>query len=584
MHESKTTSETPQAASNIVSDNASLPDSNNAHHPNGAQILVEKLEQSGVTVCFANPGTSEMHFVAALDRSDSMRSILCLAETVVTGAADGYARMSDKPGVTLLHTGPGLGNGIANLHNAKKALTPIVNIVGEHATYHIEYDAPLTSDINTLATPVSHWVNTCQTADEVESMTMEAMRQATTHPGRIATLILPADAAWSDVSPTTAKAHKVDDQVQEELVISPDHKTCSHRQAGPAPAQNKIKAVADILRGDEPAVMILTSNALRERGLEAASRLRQATGVEFLAQTSNARLPRGAGRVYIEPVPYRVEDAQALLSSYRRVIRVCAKAPVAFFAYPDKPSTLSPADAQVITLAEENEDGIAALEALVQELQAGAYEPELETRQHVALPEADATVDSNSLGQILCACLPANAIVVDEAITNGARLPYATRGAQAHDWLQICGGAIGDGMPLATGAAIACSDRKVVTVQADGSGMYCLQALWTQARENLDITTIVLANRAYAILKYEFKNVGAHQQKQREDQSGANNSSNGGQTARDLMELDRPSLDWLSLAEGMGVSGERVTTNAGLQTALEKALNSRGPRLIEVLL
>jgi len=584
MHESKTTSQPPQADTNKAGVKSDLPGSNNSHHLNGAQTLVEKLEQSGVTVCFANPGTSEMHFVAALDRSDSMRSILCLAETVVTGAADGYARMSDKPGVTLLHTGPGLGNGIANLHNAKKALTPIVNIVGEHATYHVEYDAPLTSDINALATPVSHWVDTCQSADEVESMTIEAMRQATTHPGQIATLILPADAAWSDVSPATEKQHKGDSQVQEEVATSPVHNIYSQRQAGPAPAQSNIKAVADILRGDEPAVMILTSNALRERGLEAASRLRQATGVEFLAQTSNARLPRGAGRVYIEPVPYRVEDAQELLSRYRRVIRVCAKAPVAFFAYPDKPSTLSPAQAQVITLAEEHEDGIAALEALVQELQADAYEPELETRQLAETPEADAKVDSNSLGQILNACLPANAIVVDEAITNGARLPYATRGAQAHDWLQICGGAIGDGMPLATGAAIACPDRKVVTVQADGSGMYCLQALWTQARENLDITTIVLANRAYAILKYEFKNVGAHQQRQRADQSTGNNTSNGGQTARDLMELDRPSLDWLSLAEGMGVSGERVTTNVGLKTALEKALASKGPRLIEVLL
>ena len=580
MHESKTVS-----TSDIES-----------HRLNGAQTLVEKLEQSGVTVCFANPGTSEMHFVAALDRSDSMRSILCLAETVVTGAADGYARMSDKPGVTLLHTGPGLGNGIANLHNAKKALTPIVNVVGEHATYHVEYDAPLTADINALATPVSHWVDTCQTADEVEGMTLEAMHQATTHPGRIATLILPADAAWSDVSPTTEKTNS--ESGNDKPGTAAVNNLCSHRQAGPTPAQKNIKAVAELLRKGEPAVMILTGNALRERGLEAASRLRQATGVEFLAQTSNARLARGEGRVYIEPVPYQVDAAQALLSPYRHVIRVCAKAPVAFFAYPDKPSTLSPADANVVTLAEENEDGIAALEALVQELQAEAFEPELEPRLNVSAPAADAAVDSNSLGQILCTCLPANAIVVDEAITNGARLPYATRGAKAHDWLQICGGAIGDGMPLATGAAIACPDRRVVTVQADGSGMYCLQALWTQARENLDITTIVLANRAYAILKYEFKNVGAHQQKHRADQQGgpssvnnpannpssANNTSNGGQTARDLMELDRPSLDWVSLAEGMGVSGERVTTNAGLQTALERALSTKGPRLIEVLL
>ena len=529
---------------------------------NGAQKLVESLEQAQVEVCFANPGTSEMHFVAALDGSDNMRAVLCLAETVVTGAADGYASMAGKPGVTLLHTGPGLGNGIANLHNAKKALSPIVNIVGEHATYHVEYDAPLTADIEALAAPVSSWVGTCRQSDNVESMAYEAVENACQHPGRVATLVLPADAAWS---PVTDQSNK-----------SPA--PAGIRQAGKSVSTQQLQGVADILKGNERAVMILTGQALSEQGLQAASRLQQATGVALRAQTSNGRLPRGAGRVFIEPVPYRVETAMAVLSEYQHIIRVGAKAPVAFFAYPDKPSKLYPEHAQVSTLAGEDDDGVQAMERLVDLLNAGDYQPLLEQRKPPAqLPARDDAINGEAIGLLLAQCLPPDAIVVDEAISNAATLPQSTRGANAHDWLQICGGAIGDGFPLATGAAIACPERQVVTLQADGSGMYSLQALWTQAREELNITTLVLANRSYAILEFEFHNVGAHRQ-------GAAASDGPGKTARDLMELDRPQIDWVALAGGMGVSGTRVQTFGELHDAFEKSLSHQGPYLIEVLL
>ena len=543
--------------------------------PNGAEVLVETLEQRGVEVCFANPGTSEMHFVAALDRSESMRSVLCLAETVVTGAADGYARMSNKPGVTLLHTGPGLGNGIANLHNAKKALTPIVNIVGEHATYHIEYDAPLTADIEGLARPVSQWVSTCTQADEVQARTNEALHAATQHPGHVATLILPADAAWSATS-----ENRVTDDSETTAVAAP-----AKRQAGLQPPQEQIQHVVNVLKSGEPAVLILTGNALEQAGLQAASQLQQACGVDFLAQTSNGRLSRGAGRVFVRQVPYRVEDALAMLKGYRHIIRVCAKSPVAFFAYPDKPSSLVPADANITTLASESEDGVSALQALADAMDASNLKPVLEPRQKPALPTANA-VTGKTLGTLLCHCLPKDAIVVDEAITNSAHLPSTTRGAEPHDWLQICGGAIGDGMPLSTGAAVACPERPVVTLQADGSGMYALQALWTQARENLNVTTVLLANRSYAILKYEFRNVGAHQQQAGNQEQGNSNlgSFDGGQTARDLMDLDRPVLDWVSLARGMGVDAVQVRTNDQLLVALQQSFASSGPRLIEVLM
>jgi len=312
--------------------------------------------------------------------------------------------------------------------------------------------------------------------------------------------------------------------------------------------------------------------------LQAASRLQQATGVSLRAQTSNGRLPRGAGRVFIEPVPYRVETALAVLDEYQHVIRVGAKAPVAFFAYPDKPSKLYPEHAQVSTLAAEDEDGTQALESLVELIGANSYQPLLEERKQPAkLPSRDDTINGEAVGLLLAHSLPHDAIVVDEAISNAATLPQSTRGANAHDWLQICGGAIGDGFPLATGAAIACPDRQVVTLQADGSGMYSLQALWTQAREELNITTLVLANRSYAILEFEFHNVGAHQQ-------GSVASGGPGKTARNLMELDRPQIDWLALAAGMGVNGTRVQTFGELQDAFEKSLSQQGPYLIEVLL
>ena len=548
----------------------SQPESNNSGEPadatrtnklNGAQTLVAALENAGVEVCFANPGTSEMHFVAALDQSTALRSVLCLAETVVTGAADGYARMTDKPGVTLLHTGPGLANGLSNLHNAKKALTPVLNIIGDHATYHVEYDAPLTADIEAIAAPVSSWVKTSRNAKDIAADAALGLQAATTHPGRVASLILPADTAWTAVDQSDQPSDAAATQ------STPQQNKIVRRHVGPSPTHARIDAVAQLLKSGEPLAMILTGTCLRKRGLDAVSRIKQASGADFLAQTSNGRLERGAGRVFIEPVPYAVDRALQRLSGYRHIIPVCAKAPVAFFAYPDKPSTLSPADANIEILAKEDEDGVAALEALVEALDASHFEPQYEPS---AVPDApaDNTLNADSIGRLVSRLLPDNAIVIDETISSGATYPQMMRGAAPHDWLQICGGSIGIGFPLATGAAVACPDRKVVALQADGSGMYSLQALWTQAREKLDITTLILSNRAYAILKYELQNVGAV----------------AGQTARELMELNNPEIDWVSLAAGMGVEAQRVTDNAQFEKSFTAALQQPGPRLLELVM
>lgn len=539
---------------------------------NGAQSLVKMLVDSDVGVCFANPGTSEMHFVAALDQTPGIRCVLCLAEGIVTGAADGYYRMSGKPGVTLLHLGPGLGNGLANLHNARKARSAIVNIVGDHATYHVEFDAPLTADVEGIARPVSHWVRTCQSADEVADCATDALEVAASYPGHISTLILPANTAWNECGDnkiTGANVRSSSDNAVEHSSSNRSGEATSTESTLKAPAiasQQQVDKVAKLIGSQDASVLILTGNCLEERGLHAASQIRQATGAQFLAQTSNARLPRGEGRVSISAVPYAVDEALKVLEPYKNVVPVCAKAPVAFFAYPDKPSTLSPGTANIVKLALETEDGAAALQSLAEALGADQLAPELQEYDVPALP-GKVKLDGEVIASVVANTLPTDSIVIDESISIGRAFSGPTRGARAHDWLQICGGSIGDGFPLATGAAVACPDRKVIALQADGSGMYTLQALWTQARENLDITTVVLSNRAYAILKHELTNVGA--------------AELAGQTANDLMELQRPELDWIALAKGMGVPGVSVEDADELYNQLLAAIAHPGPFLIE---
>lgn len=526
---------------------------------NGAEHLVTELADAGVEVCFANPGTSEMHFVAALDKISSIRCILCLAEGIVTGAADGYARMSGKPGVTLLHLGPGLGNGLSNLHNARKARSSILNIVGDHATYHLEYDAPLTADIEGVAKPVSHWIQRCESADNIAATALAALQQADTYPGHIATLILPADTAWTEVSPSGTGS-----TMQDALVIKHD---LYQKATIPTSLEHRAAAAARALQSGSNSALLMTGSCLSERGLQAAGKIRKSTGASLLAQTANGRLARGAGRVSVTAVPYPVDDALSFLAPYDQIITACAKSPVAFFAYPGKPSSLIQESAVHTVLAGETDDGIAALEALADELGASDLVPDLQAAEQHPVEEG-APLNADTIGQVVARAIPDQAIVVDEAITMGRNFQKVTRGSRPHDWLQICGGAIGDGFPLATGAAIACPQRKVIALQADGSGMYSLQALWTQARENLDITTLVFSNRSYAILKHELKNVGA----------------TAGKTADDLMDLDRPALDWVALANGMGVEAVQVTNTSELEQQMQIGLDRSGPFLIELLI
>jgi acetolactate synthase-1/2/3 large subunit len=508
---------------------------------NGAESLVHTLLASGVDTCFANPGTSEMHFVTALDRVAGMRCVLGLFEGVVTGAADGYARMAEKPAVTLLHCGPGLANGLANLHNARRALSPVVNCVGDQATYHRPLDAPLTADTEGFARGVSAWVRTAGRAREVGRDGAAAVQAARTAPGQIATLILPSDTCWDDGGEVAAP-----------LPVP----------AVPPVAPHVVQTVARIVRRGEPAVLLLAHGALRAGALADAQRIAAASGARVLAQMSNARVERGQGRHAVERVPYPVDAALRLLGGLRHVILVGAASPVAFFAYPGKPGRLIPPDAEVHVLARAEQDAAGALAALADALDA----PGVPAPPRELLPVATGAVTAEAFARSLAALLPEQAIVVDESVTFGRALFRDTHAAAPHDWLQLTGGAIGDGLPLATGAAIAAPGRRVVSLEADGSAAYTLQALWTQARERLDVTTVIFANRKYAILLGELASVGA----------------NPGRTALDMLDLGDPALDWVRIAEGMGVAAARAETMERFNDLFAASCARSGPFVIEL--
>lgn len=513
---------------------------------NGAESLVRTLVAGDVNVCFTNPGTSEMHFVAALDRVDGMRCVLGLFEGIVTGAADGYYRMAGKPASTLLHLGPGLANGLANLHNAKKAHSGIVNIVGQHATYHIEYNAPLTSDIEGLARPMSAWVRTSPDSKSIARDGAAAIAAARSHPGQIATLILPADTAWNEADGIA--------QVPE------DSQRASY-------SPQAVDEAARILRSGEQTLLLLTGKALTDEGLALASRIAGKTGCKVMGQTYNPRMARGRGRFSIDRIPYVIEQALPILKDFRHIVLVETNDPVAFFAYPNKPSLLKPEGCEVHRMTAAGENSVGALHALADAL--GAKATDAQPQKLAELVKPTGALTHASIAQAIALAIPENAIVVDESITTGRGFFPPTAAAAPHDWLQNMGGSIGFSTPVATGAAVACPDRKVICMVGDGSAMYTLQSLWTQAREGLDVTTIVFANRTYQILKGEFAGVDAGEP---------------GRKALDMLNIDNPALDWVSLAKGMGVQAQSVTTAEDFSKALTNSVREKGPRLIEVVM
>ncbi|GAB5415708.1 MAG: acetolactate synthase large subunit [Congregibacter sp.] len=511
---------------------------------NGSESLIKTLVNHGVEVCFTNPGTSEMHFVAALDEVDGMRCVLGLFEGVVSGAADGYARMARKPAATLLHLGPGLGNALANIHNAKKAHSPMINIVGDHATYHLQYDAPLTSDIVGIAQPVSHWVHESKRPEDIAADAAQAVLAA----GRdqIATLVLPADVSWSDNpnGDVAGRALPAQPQVSSEL----------------------IEQAAQMLRSGENCMLFLGGKEVSEEIGMLASKLAAKTGARVCVETFPTRIARGAGRAKIEKLPYLAEMAIDHIKDVKNLILLGAKSPVSFFAYPNVPSVI-PGDAcETLQLATAHDDIPAALRKLVEALDADAAEPTLNERVVPPLPTGD--LDLNTLGQSLAAQLPDDAIIVDDAGTATLTCYPYTESAAAHDWMSLTGGSIGFGLPSAVGAAIACPDRKTICLEGDGSAMYTIQALWTMARENLDVTVIIVNNAKYSILELEFLRTGAR-------------GGVPGPKAASMLDIGAPVMSYVDMARGMGVSASAATTAEEFNEQFAAAMAQRGPCLIE---
>jgi acetolactate synthase-1/2/3 large subunit len=514
---------------------------------NGAESLIRTAVAAGVEVCFANPGTTEMPLVAALDAVEGIRAVLGLFEGVCTGAADGYARMSDRPALTLLHLGPGFANGIANLHNARRAHSAIVNLIGDHATWHGEADAPLASDIVSLARPVSGWIRSVRSAKALAADTAQAIAAAQKFPGRIATLIIPSDCQWD---PTEATASALEAE-------------------GPAPVADDAiaDAAAALARNGDKTAILLGGRALRERGLLAAARVAAKTGCRLFCETFPARVERGAGLPALERLAYFPEQALESLAKFGSLILAGAKSPVAFFGYPKMPSSLVPDGCSAVTLADPGQDVEGALEALAQAVGASRAQPAIAALNRPAKPSG--ALNAATVGAALAETMRENAIVMDEAATTGLPFFLASAGAPRHSYLALTGGAIGQGLPCATGAAVACRDRRVIAFQADGSGMYTVQSLWTQARESLKVTTLLCNNRSYRILQVELARSGVREP---------------GPKARSLTSLANPEIDWVRIARGMGVPGMRVDSAEALVTELRRAFAEPGPNFIELIL
>lgn len=503
----------------------------------GAETLLRTLVANGVDTCFMNPGTSEMHFVAALERVPGMHGYLCLFEGVCSGAADGYARAAGRPAATLLHLGPGLANGLANFHNARKARSPVISIVGEHATAHLKVDAPLTSDISAFARTVSDVVRVVKCADDVGPAAAEAIAAAWGPPGQVAMVIVPADYSWSQT------------EIAGRVIT---------RAVPNMPSNKAMERVRSALRENGTAIL-LGGNAVNARALDAAAR----TGARVITARNVPKIAWGRRSFSAPQIPYFPEAAMPFLADVKRLILVEAEPPVSFFAYPGTPSCMAPDSCEIIVLAARDEDGTSALDALAP---GPASVPE--RAQAVDLPH-DGPLTLDSLGLALAALLPENALVADEMVSCAGKILGHLSAAAPHEFMPVTGGAIGQGLPVALGAAVASPGRKVIALEGDGSGMYTLQALWTMARHNLDVTIVIFANRRYRILEIEMKRTGA-------DAFG--NLSTG------MTDIGTPPLDWVKLSEGCGVAATRAATVRQFTDRFADAMQQSGPRLIEAVL
>lgn len=514
---------------------------------NGAEVLVNTLENNGVEVCFSNPGTSEMHLVAAMNKSSKLRPVLALFEGVVTGAADGYGRMAEKPACTLLHLGPGLGNGLANLHNAKRGGSPVINIVGDHPAYHLQYDSPLTTDIAAIARNVSNSVHTVSSIRSVGVDTARAAQEAMQNNGQVVTLILPANVAWEEGAFPASALPAFQMPLVDETIIT---------------------TVVNALKKTTKKALLLRGDALKGEGLRAAGRIAKATGARLFSDTFSPRMERGAGYVSVERLPYRSEDIRYCLEEFELLVLVGSLPPVAFFAYPGKLGWPIPDHCRLMTLAHPHEAITEALQTLDQMLNIPQNAPGAVASLILASLPVGGPLNPENIMRIISYLLPEKAIICDESVSSGFPYYHLTANSRPHDYLQLTGGAIGSMLSASVGAAIACPERKVVCLVGDGSAMYTIQALWTMARERLDVIVLVYANNKYAILQEEMKRMGAE---------------NIDSQWPSMLDIGNPELNWVKLAESMGVEAVSVKTTDKLVAVLRAAIKNTGPIVIEAI-
>jgi len=515
---------------------------------NGAQTLLNTVADAGIEVCFANAGTTEMSIVTAFDSNPRIKPILGLFEGVCTGAADGYGRMAEKPALTLLHLGPGMANGIANLHNARRARSPFFMVIGEHASWHIKADPLLNMNIAGLCATFSGWQRTSASVASIPGDAVDGI--AACRSGLVASLIIPSDYLWTEYqgAPVTIPSFSSPDPLNPE----------------------RIEAAAKMLRSEKKTALIMNGRALLGRGLAAVARIRAKTGCDLFSVTFPARIERGAGLVPVTRIPYFPDHARALLEPYEAALFAGTDEPAAFFGYAGQSSYFMEPAVERLRLDSDYQDTSLALEALADALGAPpgvSMKGVLAPYHRPELPTGKLTPEKACLA--VAALQPENAIVIDEGLTSTTT--YSPLGATvaSHSLLYLTGGAIGQGMPCATGVAVACPERPVIDIQADGSGMYTLQSLWTQAREGLNVKTLICANRSYNIIRVELDRAGY-------TEPGASSLS--------LIDLGNPNLDWVSLGKGMGVPGVSVETAEDLVREMKIALAEPGPRLIEMVL
>ena len=513
---------------------------------NGATALIETLADCGVELCIANPGTSEMHLVQALDSVPQMRSVLALFEGVCTGAADGYARMTGKPAATLLHLGPGLANGIANLHNARRANSPMINIIGNHPNYHIGFDAPLTSDIDTLAQNFSCWIKSCSTNETLAQDGADAytasLRQSPGSTGQIATLIMGADAAWGE-SPGPVMPNAIPQRSKV--------------------GEQTIEGIASRLEKGGNNMLLLEHHATDPAALAAASRLASKTGCRLMTGTFPGRVDGGPGAVAVERLPYFPEQILKTLSGVDNLIIVGGQIPASFFAYQGVPGQLVPKGCKVSRLSHTEEDAIDALQRLAERL--GAQNEAITNFERIEIGKPSGELDTRSIVKSVAATLPDDVIVATDSGGGNAAYPYCQNSAP-NTWLSLTGGAIGQGGPCATGAALACPDRQVLALLGDGGAAYTNQSFWTQAREGLDVTTVIFANRSYNILNVEYARLGVTEM---------------GDIAASLFDIGNPEINWVDMASSFGVPGATADSAEELCILLEKSYETPGPFLIQ---